>query len=86
MTLQNATGRKGPTMTAELIIADSVREWTSKVLPGDTAAADAAVTYALGSFAAGGSVREACEAARSMVLCRARHPSSKARHRMAAAS
>ncbi|HET9078503.1 MAG TPA: hypothetical protein VFN68_16320 [Acidimicrobiales bacterium] len=75
-------------MTAELILADAVRDWVVRVLPGDPDAADAAVAYALASFAAGASVSESCEAARRMALSRSRHPSSMAagRGRLRAAS
>lgn len=75
-------------MTAELVIADVVRKWTEEVMPGDAATADAAVVYALESFAAGASVTEACEETRRMVVCRSHHPSCMPRHRgrLAAAS
>ena len=78
-----------PGMTAEEIIAQVVREWTGTVMPGDRSTADAAVVYALESFAGGASVTEACEEARKMVMCRSRHPSYMAvagRGRLAVAS
>ncbi len=86
MTLQKATVKEFPAMTAEMIIAEMVRDWTRRTLPGDTAAADAAVAYALESFAGGASASEACEEARKMVLCRSRHPSAMPRVRLVAAS
>ncbi len=75
-------------MTAELIIADAVRNWTETIVPGDSATADAAVRYAIEAFAGGASVTEACEGARRMVICRSHHPSvmGSGRGRMAAAS
>ena len=75
-------------MTAELIIAEVVREWVERVVPGDPATADAAVAYAVESFAGGASVTGACEEARRMAICRSHHPSSMAasRGRLPAAS
>lgn len=75
-------------MTAELIIADAVRKSTETIMPGDPATAEAAVRYAIGTFAGGASVTEACEGARQMVMCRSRHPSvtGAGGGRMAAAS
>lgn len=61
--------------TAEEIIARVVRQWAEAVIPGDQAGADAAATLALGSFAAGATLSDACEQARTMVICRSHHPS-----------
>lgn len=61
--------------TAEATIARAVRDWTETVIPGDQGAADAAAAFALGSFAAGASPTDACEQARTMVVCRSHHPS-----------
>jgi hypothetical protein len=62
-------------MTAEEIIADLTRAWVERAVPGDPATADAAVAYALASYAGGASVSEACEGARRMAASRSRHPS-----------
>ena len=61
--------------TPELMVADSVHRWVDDVLPGDSAAADAAVGLAVRSYAGGASVREACEEARRFVGSWSRHPS-----------
>ena len=85
MTPRGSSGAKGQFLTAELVIADMVREWTGRTLPGDPGAADAAVNFALESFAAGASVSEACGTARRMVMCRSRHPSTRPRRPLAVA-
>ncbi len=86
MTLKGSSGEEGRGLTAELVISEMVRDWTSRTLPGDPDAGEAAVNYALERFAAGASVSEACATARRMVLCRSRHPSAKPRRHLAVAS
>lgn len=62
-------------MTHELLLAGLVRDWASGAVPGEPAAADAAVVVALRCHAGGASVREACREARRFVECWTRHPS-----------
>ncbi len=61
---------------AEVVLANAVRDWVERIAPGDERTAQAGVETALYLFASGASVSEACEAARSAVLCRLRHPSN----------
>ncbi|HET6873314.1 MAG TPA: hypothetical protein VFH70_00950 [Acidimicrobiales bacterium] len=59
----------------EVVLANAVRDWVERIAPGDEPTIRAGVETALYVFASGASVSEACEEARSTVLCRLRHPS-----------
>ena len=62
-------------VTPELMVADSVRRWVDHVLPGDSAAADAATGLAVRCYIGGASVSEACSEARRFTGSWTRHPS-----------
>lgn len=63
------------TDSAEVILANAVKDWVEKIVPGDEPTAEAAVSTALALFVQGASVSEACQEARRRVLSRLRHPS-----------
>lgn len=62
-------------MANELLLAGVVREWAEGAWPGDSDAADGAVSVAIGCYAGGASVSEACREARGFLRGWARHPS-----------
>lgn len=62
-------------MTDELLVADLVREWADRVVPGDRAAADGGAAVAVRSYAGGASVSEATSEGQRFVESWARHPS-----------
>jgi hypothetical protein len=57
------------------MLAQVVRDWVGRVMPGEKGAVDAAVAAALRSFAGGASFAEACEEAHRLAGCWSRHPS-----------
>ena len=61
-------------MTNELVLAEVVRAWTAKVLPGEPNVAERAATLARACYAGGASVTEACWTARRFVDSFVRHP------------
>lgn len=61
----------------ELVLERCVRDWVETVTPGDERTAARAVARALGAYAAGASVPEACDQARRLVLGRMHHPSNR---------
>lgn len=64
-------------LSAEEVLASSVREWAETIVPGDEATIRAAVGTAISTFARGESLTEACEDARRVVGSRIRHPSGQ---------
>lgn len=63
------------TVMPELLVAGMARAWATRLMPGDTRAADGATRAALRSFTGGASVGEACQEARRFVASWSRHPS-----------
>jgi hypothetical protein len=61
-------------MDVAYALAGSVWDWTQRHCPDDPRVAQMAVSVALGSYAAGASVAEACERARAFVASWAHHP------------
>jgi hypothetical protein len=62
-------------MTSELVLAEMVRAWIDRQLPGDVRAANHAVAIAEAAYAGGASVSEACRQVRAFVGSWSRHPS-----------
>ena len=61
-------------MDYEIVLAGAVWDWTKQQCLNESRVAEDAVVVALGSFAGGASVSEACEQARSFVTNWDKHP------------
>ena len=59
----------------ELLIANLVRDWAGRMLPGEPGVAERAAAQAVRCYAGGASVSEACREARRFVECWSHHPS-----------
>lgn len=66
---------QGQLTGSEQMLADAVRRWAARTVPGEPDAWEAAVAAALSVFHAGGSAGDACDAARTLVGCWMHHPS-----------
>jgi hypothetical protein len=59
----------------EVTLAEAVRAWVDRMVPGDRGAADAAVAAAVRAYASGASLPKACEEAHRLARSWSRHPS-----------
>lgn len=64
-------------MSPEGVLAEMVRDWAGRVLPGEPRIGDVAVRVAVEPYAGGGSISESCGRARSFVGSSALHPARR---------
>ena len=64
-------------VTDEQVLAETVRAWANRELPGEPGVANQAASVAEASYAEGASIADACEWGRAFVGSWTRHPAHR---------